>query len=133
MQYYHNDGFANDIMKQTPQIPGNNFNEMYDLINQYLEEYKDKYTWQRCPSLLADVSDRSVDCVFIDGDHSYNAVISDLLFWYKKVRPGGKIVGDDYWMADVKKAVHEFQVKIGKAPIFIQKEGTNYDIYCFDV
>ncbi len=133
MQYYPDDGFATDIMKQTPEIPGNNFNELHDLIKSYLDEYKHKYTWQRCPSLEANVPDKSLDCVFVDGDHRYQPVLNDLRFWYKKVRNGGKLLGDDYWMDDVKRAVHDFSAEIGITPTFKYKEGTTYAIYCFDV
>jgi hypothetical protein len=133
MQYYPNDGFATDIMNQIPHIPGNNFNEMFELINLYLSDYKDKYTWQRCPSLNAKVEDQSLDCVFVDGDHSYNAVLNDLRFWHKKVRVGGKLLGDDYWMEDVKRAVHDFEKESGMKAQFINKENKNYAIYCFDL
>lgn len=133
MQYYPNDLFAEDIMKQTPEIPGNNFNEMYNLICEYLHEYKHKYSWQRCPSLHANVEDKSLDAVFIDGDHSYTAVLNDLRFWSKKIRSGGKLVGDDYWMEDVKRAVHDFQKESGISPSLHYKEGTNYAIYSFDM
>jgi len=36
-----------------------------------------------------------LDFVYIDGNHSYTYVISDLRNWYPKVRSGGVIVGDD--------------------------------------
>lgn len=40
--------------------------------------------------------DNSLDFVYIDGDHSYEAVIDDLNSWYPKVKPGGILAGDDY-------------------------------------
>lgn len=51
--------------------------------------------------------DRSLDFVFIDADHSYEAVKRDLLAWLPKVRPGGIIGGHDYPRPGVKKAVAE--------------------------
>lgn len=36
-----------------------------------------------------------VDFLFIDGDHSYEAVLADLRSWWPKVRPGGLIAGHD--------------------------------------
>ncbi len=44
----------------------------------------------------ADVPDRSLDFVFIDGDHSYEGVRSDLIAWARKVKPGGFLGGHDY-------------------------------------
>lgn len=52
--------------------------------------------------------DGSLDAVFIDGDHSYSAVKSDILEWRKKVKSGGILAGDDYHAyAGVKQAVDE--------------------------
>jgi hypothetical protein len=56
----------------------------------------------------------SLDFVFIDGDHSYEAVRDDINAWYSKVRIGGIVSGDDYttWPG-VKKAVDEIFGKKG--------------------
>ena len=54
--------------------------------------------------------ERSLDFVFVDGDHNYEAVKKDLEMWFPKVRTGGIIGGDDYatsWPG-VPKAVNEF-------------------------
>jgi hypothetical protein len=89
MQYYPNDQFATDIMSQIPEIPSNNFNELYDLINNELKPWNTKYTWYRKPSLSIteeEIPSNSLDCIFIDGDHSYEAVYADLQFWWKKIK-----------------------------------------------
>ena len=55
--------------------------------------------------------DGSLDLVFIDADHSYKGVKSDLEAWGPKVRPGGVLAGHDYEQPDfpgVKQAVDEF-------------------------
>jgi hypothetical protein len=53
--------------------------------------------------------DNSVDVIFIDGDHSYEGVKTDLECWFPKIKSGGVIAYDDYpkWPS-VAKAVHEF-------------------------
>lgn len=38
---------------------------------------------------------KSVDLLFVDGDHDYNATFRDLAFWSRFVRPGGIISGHD--------------------------------------
>ena len=51
------------------------------------------------------------DWVYIDGDHSYSYVLTDLWLSLGKVRSGGIICGDDYlWGEDlpVKRAVQDF-------------------------
>jgi len=111
MVQYPNDGFSDDVMRQEPLVPGNNFNEFHDLIKQELLPFENRYTWFRVPSLAitnSQIKDGELDAVFVDGDHSYAAVRADLEFWWKKVRVGGQRLGDDYWMPDVARAVNDF-------------------------
>lgn len=43
------------------------------------------------------VEGESLDFVYIDGDHSFDAVMLDLILWSRKVRPGGLVGGHDYY------------------------------------
>jgi hypothetical protein len=132
--YYPNDGFPDSIMKCKPEVPDNHFNELYDLIKNELKPWEERYTWFRVPSLEVtndQIADGSLDCVFIDADHSYDAVKSDLPFWWKKIRIGGKLLGDDYWMESVAKAVDEFAKDINLTTEFLTAEGKTYQIYSF--
>lgn len=43
-----------------------------------------------------EVSDRSLDFVFIDADHRYEAVARDIAAWRGKVKPGGMLLGHDW-------------------------------------
>ncbi|GAH31076.1 unnamed protein product, partial [marine sediment metagenome] len=43
----------------------------------------------------AGFADSSLDFVFIDASHLYQAVLDDLRAWAPKVRPGGAMTGDD--------------------------------------
>lgn len=45
---------------------------------------------------LADFPDRSLDFVYIDGNHSFGYVAMDLMKWTRKIRKGGAIAGHDY-------------------------------------
>ena len=54
--------------------------------------------------------DESIDFVYIDGNHTYNAVKEDIKNYLPKVKKGGIISGHDYGFIgtpDVKKAVDE--------------------------
>lgn len=42
------------------------------------------------------IPDRSLDFVYIDGNHKYNYVMLDLILWNRKVRKGGMVAGHDY-------------------------------------
>ena len=63
-------------------------------------------------------ADNFFDFVYIDGNHSYDAVKTDLRMWYPKLKAGGLIAGDDYtqlpeetvfdYNFGVKRAVDEF-------------------------
>jgi len=44
----------------------------------------------------ASFSDGSLDWAYIDGDHAYEAVKRDLDAYYRIVKPGGFLAGDDY-------------------------------------
>lgn len=132
--HYPNDGFAADILQQEAEIPGNHFNELADLIRAELKPWESRYTWFRTPSLTItqeQIPDGSLDCVFVDADHSYPAVLNDLRFWWSKVRPGGQLLGDDYWMTSVAKAVEEFAAEKGLAYDFLYRQGSAYKIYRF--
>ena len=62
----------------------------------------------RGPSLLwASVWPFEVDMVFIDGDHSYEAVLADICAWSKHIRKGGILCGHDWIFGGVQKAVIE--------------------------
>ena len=48
------------------------------------------------------------DYVYIDGEHSYEAVKRDLNNYFCKIKIGGYIIGDDYGWAGIMPAVQEF-------------------------
>ena len=51
---------------------------------------------------------KSIDLLFIDGDHTYEGVKSDLENYIDLVKPGGCVVFHDYgWAQGVKKVVNE--------------------------
>ena len=57
--------------------------------------------------------DEYFDWVYIDGNHLYEYVKKDLEIYYRKIKVGGYLAGDDYtdgnwWKGGVKKAVDEF-------------------------
>lgn len=76
--------------------------------------------------VVKEFHDNSLDFVYIDGNHSYEATISDISSWWEKIKLGGVLAGHDYknrgnaqtkWMAvnggnlgicGVKKAVNEW-------------------------
>jgi cephalosporin hydroxylase len=54
------------------------------------------------------IPDGSCAMVFLDADHSYNAVIADIRAYLPKIMPGGIICGHDYfYFPSVRNAVNE--------------------------
>ena len=68
----------------------------------------------RSVEAAASLSDESLDWVYIDADHSYEGVKRDLEAYFRVVKPGGFLAGDDYAQPDkwfgqgVTQAVDEF-------------------------
>jgi len=50
-------------------------------------------------------SDNYIDFLFIDGDHSYDAVVKDIECYLPKMKKNGIMAGHDIVKDDVKKAV----------------------------
>jgi len=48
-------------------------------------------------------NNNSIDCIHIDGDHSYEGVKNDLKLYWNKIKSGGYIINDDYHWNGVKK------------------------------
>lgn len=74
--------------------------------------WKDLFVIKSRSHLAAEFfADDSVDFVFIDADHSLEAVRLDLAAWWPKVCSGGIFSGHDYRHPPVKQALDEFTTK----------------------
>lgn len=60
-----------------------------------------------------DIPDNSLDLIFIDGMHTYEAVIEDIEAWYPKMKEGGFIFFHDY-SRDWKGVIKAVDEKFGK-------------------
>ena len=130
MTFYPNDGFATDV------INFGGFELLVQNIIICLGSFSDRYVWFRQPSTSISneqIPAESLDLVFIDADHSYNAVKADLPFWFSKVRKGGWLLGDDYASCcpGTTKAVDEFAAINGFELRFLHKPNNEYPIYYF--
>lgn len=83
--------------------------------------------------------DGSVDFVYLDADHSYEAVRDQIKRWYPKLRPGGVLGTHDYLDGKapknsahygVKRAFDEFSEKHGLKK-YITKEELPHEPSCF--
>lgn len=64
------------------------------------------------------VPDNSLGLVYLDGDHSYEGVFNDILFWWPKLVTGGIMAFHDYEMTQygVKRAVRALALEINLIP-----------------
>jgi hypothetical protein len=74
-------------------------------------------------------ADRSVDFVYIDGNHEYSHVLEDLELWRPKIAVGGFLCGHDYTLYGVYTAVQEFARKYRH--IFLQTEELRNNSFVF--
>lgn len=87
-----------------------------NLRNYLMTDYKPRWTFLPMTSLLAAqyLSPLRFDFVFIDADHSYEAVRADISAWWPLLRANGWLMGHDYNLHEklkesgVKRAVDEF-------------------------
>lgn len=112
------------------------FDALVTQITNILLPFGDRSKFIRKPSLEVsenEISNETLDLVFIDGDHSYDAVCKDLRFWWNKIKVGGYILGDDYTRVHpgTIKAVDEFAKEYNLEMTILHKEGSTHPIYMF--
>jgi len=85
------------------------FESYYKFIQELQEELgsRAKFIRDWTTEAVKQVSDHSLDFIFIDADHSYKSVVRDIEDWNPKVKKGGYITGHDWYQSPVKRAVTE--------------------------
>lgn len=94
------------------------FDHIYESVLRRVDHFGDRADVMRMPSLDAATcfADGTLDFVYIDGLHTYQAVYDDATAWYPKLKPGGLMAGHDYaegprW--EVKPAMDRFAKERG--------------------
>lgn len=71
------------------------------------------------------VGDKTLDFVYIDGNHDFLNVTQDIHYWFKKVKPGGILAGHDYVrypsrkFNHVQKVVNAYMTAYHLLPVFL--------------
>jgi predicted O-methyltransferase YrrM len=83
-----------------------------------IEKYKERIVFihKTSDDALNDIPDHSLDYIFIDGDHNYDAVIKDFRNYYNKVKIGGIFAGHDAFSHGVQKALSIFVPEMNVDP-----------------
>lgn len=127
-----NDAFSSAIQKYSPnESPQQNFDYLYTWVKEVrLNPYAEKCHLIRKSSVEASAlfQNNSLDCIFIDGDHRYEAVMEDLRAWFPKLKPRGVLCGDDYWQPQVAKAVEDY-FSLENKRVFFFTAASGYKIW----
>ena len=116
-----------DINNHNQKKHNQNKRETEQKLNQYGDRSKIlQMTSEKAVKLF---QDNSLDFVYLDANHKYEAIKQDIELWYPKVKEGGIFAGHDYiedgqhseGMFGVKKAVNEF-IKKHKLRLFLTSE-----------
>jgi predicted O-methyltransferase YrrM len=100
------DTWENDAMSEGPR-------KTFDAFLRNTSVFKDIIALKGKSTDVAKLVVGPVDLLFIDGDHSYQAVIADLNAYLPKVKVGGLLVLHDWgWAEGVQRAVREIIVPI---------------------
>ena len=79
-------------------VDDDEFEQVYQFMLSGLEFAKDRIVVLRGTTLevIDQIEDGELDLVYIDGDHTAEGIVIDLIKLSRKVRPGGILGGDDY-------------------------------------
>jgi len=120
------DGPNNDGLSR---LTGEENNERYLHVKSFFKNLGSRCEIMRMVSEEAapKINDNSLDFVYIDGDHSYEAIKKDLSFWWPKVKVGGILSGHDYFDGGplnfgVKSAVDAFISSTGQKVLIIDQQ-----------
>lgn len=146
--------YARDICKRFPEVKlftidpyipfteGDEVKDQQEMNKRYQEAQEVLKPYSNCELIKStsmiiakSFKPQSIDFVFIDGDHRYEAVYEDIVEWSKIVKKGGIVAGHDYVKNDKNKygvieAVDRF-VKENNKELFILRKGTFVDCWMF--
>lgn len=96
------------------------FELLYQEVKNKVSKYDDRVSIIRelSENAVNNFKDNSLDFIYLDADHSYEASKKDIEMWYNKVKPGGIFSGHDYLNGSlpqgefgVKRAIDDFTQK----------------------
>ena len=100
--------------------------EHSQLIEYFKENKNVHIIKETSEKFISSLVDGGLDLIYIDGDHDYSGVKSDLMLSYDKIKNGGYICGHDYVsprFEGVVTAVNEFCIEKDLKIDYITKDG----------
>lgn len=96
--------------------------EMNKIVNYFNNDPSVKIIKNYTTNFLNSLPNEYLDMVYIDADHSYNSVLTDLRLSYNKVKNGGLICGHDY-ISEAKRAIDDFCREMNLEIEYLTKDG----------
>ncbi len=85
-----------EIVGDFDDYDDNKLKESFIEAKEKLAKYNCSIIKKTSQDALIDFEDNSLDFVYIDADHEFSSVVSDISKWIQKVRIGGIISGHDF-------------------------------------
>jgi hypothetical protein len=95
-QYQNDEVYDNDSANVSDNIQSEYMQIVIDRFKKQIGESRIIIHHQFSDIVVEEFSDNYFDWIYIDANHSYDAVKKDLQLYYPKVKNGGLICGDDY-------------------------------------
>jgi predicted O-methyltransferase YrrM len=114
--YDKKDPFSRDVQSLFPSgSPEESMNRLHAAVLNQLDSWGERAVLIRETSQSAAQSfaPNSVDMVFVDANHTFDAAYSDIKTWFSKLRKGGVLLGDDWNWPEVQKAAIRFNNECG--------------------
>lgn len=89
------------------------FKKAFEKTRARLSRYNCEIIKKLSLEAVKDFADESLDFVYIDGNHSFQACTNDIVEWSKKVKQGGIISGHDYIRHRKPTNIHVYEVVKG--------------------
>jgi hypothetical protein len=107
-------------------------NEHFVVAQRRLKGKNHEFIKKLSMDAVKDFEPNSLDFVFIDANHYFEWVVNDVIYWSRKVKPGGIVYGHDYSdQFHVKQAVNAYMSAYKVNPWFIFKKKGLVDCWMF--
>lgn len=84
---------------------------------------EDRIVWHECRSLRAAgrFSHRSLDFVYLDSNHEFNHLKTEIHYWAKAIKEGGILAGHDYGHPDYPGVALAVDARIGQEKLVVEE------------
>jgi hypothetical protein len=120
------DGYRTHLKLLDPEYDGGNpapvFEKLYRSVTaRFAGDNHVEIVRKKSLDAVGQFADRSFDFIYVDGDHSFDAVYNDLIAYERKLKPGGVLIGNDYLCSS--KPIHNHYGVVAAVTHFCKVKG----------